>query len=128
MTMGSPLDKHILLWPGLWKSLTPGLANSLFSSRRIPWRNYYDYGDPVGFKLDSVRAWLKQQKCTAFQFDTKHDHGFARYLLPGEAHNEYWNDPDVFEHFIKEVVSSPGQTFDAPKSKLIISVLSPLIP
>lgn len=127
MTIGSPIDKHLLLWPRIWDELRPHQANALFKDNPIRWRNYYDYGDPVGFKLDTTRRWLMEEwrekknenesdkrrnwgeKCTAFQFcgcpNCEHDIGFARYLLPGAAHNEYWNDCDVFEHFIKEVVA-----------------------
>src|SRR5258707_2775573 len=68
MTIGSPIDKHILLWPRLWKKLNPQLANGMFSGERIRWRNYYDYGDPVGFKLDSARLWLHHVNCEAFEF------------------------------------------------------------
>jgi hypothetical protein len=134
MTIGSPIDKHLLLWPRLWEKLEPKLANGLFRKDRIRWRNYYDHGDPVGFKLDSARLWLAHTQCEAFQFcgcsKCKHDIGFARYLLPGEAHNQYWNDPEVFEHFISEVVKPKPQSerLQPPADKKCIPWLSPLLP
>ena len=80
---------------------------------QIKWRNYYDYGDPVGFKLPIVCRWLADHGVKMFDFgvpgnlgedNAGHDIGFARYLFPGEAHNEYWKDDEVFDHFIHEVV------------------------
>ena len=134
MTIGSPIDKHILLWRRLWNDLQPRQANEIFRRQPIRWRNYYDYGDPVGFKLDSARLWLHHVGCKAFQFcgcpKCHHDIGFARYLFPGEAHNEYWNDSEVFEHFIKDVVK-PDPKAPRPKppgDKRLIALASPVFP
>ncbi|MDR5827623.1 MFS transporter [Caballeronia sp. LP006] len=118
MTIGSPIDKHILLWPRLWDGMQlrsevqgecitqvdrPGGPLTLPS--RIRWRNYYDFGDPVGFALDTARDFLQQRGCEAFEFDAdKHDIGFSRYWLPGKAHTDYWTDSNVFGHFIEDVV------------------------
>ncbi|HTL16219.1 MAG TPA: hypothetical protein VL793_03230, partial [Patescibacteria group bacterium] len=104
---------------------------------QIRWRNYYDYGDPIGFKLDSARLWLKKVGCTAFEFcgceKCRHDIGFARYMMPGEAHNEYWNDPAVFKHFILDVVknkngSDKGPQAAVPKNKWHVAFFSPVLP
>lgn len=138
MTIGSPIDKHLLLWPGLWRDVAGKLAtvkrgdNIAFSdpdavqgigqgngvnlAKKIKWRNYYDYGDPIGFQLDSAVEFLCQQRCAAFEFVTKdHDIGFSRYWLPGKAHIDYWNDRDVFGHFIDDVVSPPVNRHPAPR-------------
>ncbi len=142
MTIGSPLDKHLLLWPRLWNKFDDALAQRALPAGQIQWRNYYDFGDPVGFKLDSTRLWLAHQKIAAFEFcgcqNCRHDIGFARYLLPGAAHNEYWNDADLFEHFISNVVKNgtapapgeakPAPTTPPPQSKPLIVVLSPTLP
>ncbi|MDR7272253.1 hypothetical protein J2X20_004927 [Pelomonas saccharophila] len=117
MTIGSPIDKHIVLWPALWQDLDlkSGLANGqvvfgdsqaprLTLEQQIKWRNYYDLGDPIGFKLDSAMGFLKDKGCEAFEFGSEHDYGFSRYWLPGKAHNDYWNDAEVFGHFIDDVV------------------------
>jgi hypothetical protein len=133
MTIGSPIDKHLLLWRHMWDGLESEQANGLFKDKPIRWRNYYDYGDPVGFKLDTARLWLEhKQKSTAFQFcgcpKCQHDIGFARYLLPGAAHNEYWHDCDVFEHFVKDVIHPRSQRPRPPKDKPLVPWLGPLIP
>jgi hypothetical protein len=156
MTFGSPLDKHILLWPPMWTSIglpfyppnpdAAGISKPRFLQVRKPieWRNYYDYGDPIGFELDTVRDYLKQMNCEAFTFrrdagatsdgdkgaDTG-DYGFARYWMPGEAHVDYWTDPGVFGHFINTVVlrGTSAQTATlAPKNKPLVYALSPAIP
>ncbi len=103
MTIGSPLNKHIVMWPNLWKGLRPAPGRT----RQAPilWRNYYDYGDPVGFDLRITREWMdKNGWLSFFQFGNDDDFGFTRYPFPGKAHNDYWNDDKVFGHFINEVV------------------------
>lgn len=129
MTLGSPIDKHIALWPELWeefsfvKSEKVDGGVQICSSRhgaqpvrlrqRIKWRNYFDYGDPVGFRLDEAQRWLASKHCGAFEFEQfKHDHGYSRYWFPGKAHVDYWNDAELFRHFIDGVVKTPR--LDAP--------------
>ena len=121
MTIGSPIDKHLVLWIEMWDPVeTPDTTRAPKDpENRIVWRNYYDYADPVGFKLDTVRDWFKDHGWDNFlEFEDKHDFGFARYFLPGKAHNDYWNDPYVFGHFIRDVLKlSPelnGEKFDRP--------------
>ncbi|MFN2621608.1 MAG: hypothetical protein ABR611_02075 [Chthoniobacterales bacterium] len=109
MTIGSPIDKHLILWRGMWENLK-NPDPTLQLPQPIRWRNYYDYADPVGFKLDTARDWLKDHLWDRFfDFDEKHDHGFSRYFLPGKAHNDYWNDPYVFGHFIQDVFDLPSE-------------------
>jgi len=86
MTIGSPIDKHIVMWPDLWKGFRENWVDRtaetgeivddeklrVGNERRQPWKevgvempkpivwwNYYDNGDPVGFILDSTRLWLQ---------------------------------------------------------------------
>jgi hypothetical protein len=108
MTIGSPIDKHIILWPELWedvKTPDPDLKKEM-SKNKIPWRNYYDFGDPVGFDLETARGWMRENKWEHFEFESgkQHDIGFSRYLFPGKAHVDYWQDEEVFNHFIQTVV------------------------
>ena len=145
LTIGSPIDKHLVLWPELFQEWnTPPEFNppkpdatkeSAKKDLRIKWRNYYDHGDPVGFKLDYARKWLHDRAVpvTAFEFDGEeeqeidpvngqkpdpgHDIGFARYYLPGKAHNDYWTDPGVFDHFINSVVKQSETPPAKPKNK-----------
>jgi hypothetical protein len=124
MTFGSPIDKHLILWPQIWDSLQqphPGLAALRpATDGKIAWRNYYDYGDPVGFKLDTTRDWNHVHGWDKFfDFEEKHDHGFGRSLLPGAAHNDYWRDDVVFGHFIENVMGlkltdGSGPRFQSP--------------
>ncbi|WP_232519331.1 MFS transporter [Caballeronia insecticola] len=140
MTIGSPIDKHILLWPKLWEDMTlksemqgesvtqverPGGAVTLPS--RIKWRNYYDFGDPVGFALDTARAYLDHRGCRAFEFEPAHDIGFSRYWLPGKAHTDYWTDAEVFGHFIENVVLGKNAA-KAPGNRHFRGIVSAAIP
>jgi hypothetical protein len=158
MTIGSPIDKHIILWPRLWPNPIPGgnLETDAFekwsadkpvllkaedgSTRvRLPqpikWRNYYDFGDPIGFQLDTARRFLREARCGAFQFGFDDDYGFSRYPLPGKAHTDYWSDTDLFRHFVDDVVlpnaslaAAGGPALKPPGNKPLMSVVSPSIP
>ena len=122
MTIGSPIDKHLVMWPGLFDALKPNGANSR-TRPPIIWKNYYDNGDPVGFELDTARDWMIEQGWMSkppkptdyFHFTDADDLGFTRYYLPGKAHNDYWKDPAVFGHFIKTVVQ-PNDRSEQPKN------------
>ncbi len=143
ITIGSPIDKHLLLWPRLWNDFHSSVAEEIpaktaeeipakvaeqIPAKQIHWRNYYDYGDPVGFQLDTAKEWLRETGITMFDFPDENDIGFSRYLLPGEADNEYWNDPAVFEDFIVNVVKDQPSENTRPKTKPLIAVLSPTLP
>ena len=136
MTIGSPLNKHVRLWPELFSEFVAPdkLPDGM---EPIQWRNYYDYGDPVAYNLKSTRRWMADHRWMPFfnfkgpqgdqsaakgvpgtppvkargseadEFDG--DMGFSRYFFPGAAHNEYWRDPDVFGHFLQTVVDPTGQ-------------------
>ncbi|HWM90030.1 MAG TPA: hypothetical protein VN493_04630 [Thermoanaerobaculia bacterium] len=115
MTFGSPIDKHLILWPELFEEFVEPCNRP---PKPIVWHNYYDYGDPVGFELETARnrfttgAWQG-----VFNFPPENDHGFARYPLPGKAHTDYWQDADVFGHFIQNVVEKdlPEARMEPPK-------------
>lgn len=106
VTLGSPIDKHLVLWPELWKGYRNMAVND--ASSRIQWINYYDKGDPIGYELDSARDWVARN-CKAFKFERETDIGFVRYFLPGAAHNEYWHDDLLFDHFIARMVQDDRQ-------------------
>lgn len=120
MTIGSPIDKHLVMWPRLWANLKPGKPAG--RNGPIQWRNYFDYGDPVGFELDTAREWLTHggwmsdppQKHDLFNFTKKHEFGFTRYSFPGKAHNDYWEDKAVFDHFIAEVIDRSEKNKSLP--------------
>jgi pimeloyl-ACP methyl ester carboxylesterase len=103
MTLGSPIDKHLILWPTLFPSRPPSPRLKL--DPRIQWRNYYDEGDPIGFELEGAREWITAKGWDRmFSFSAGDDFGFVRYPFPGKAHVDYWNDREVFGHFIETVV------------------------
>jgi hypothetical protein len=107
MTIGSPIDKHLILWPELFNDYR---KPKFEPEKQIEWRNYYDKGDPIGFNLNTIRKWLRGEwgdfthKWSAFHFEDDCDFGFTRYPFPGKAHNDYWTDDAVFGHFIRTVL------------------------
>jgi hypothetical protein len=107
MTIGSPIDKHLALWPELFENFKQPLRHP---KQPIEWRNYFDYGDPIGFELDEARKSFVEAPAWkgVFQFTSKDDRGFSRYPFPGKAHNDYWQDQAVFGHFIQDVVHKNG--------------------
>jgi hypothetical protein len=116
MTIGSPIDKHLILWPELFPKDAPRWCPPA-GAEPIAWRNYYDRGDPIGFSLDDARAWLKATRWDqVFSFTVADDFGFDRYPFPGKAHVDYWADPAVFGHFIETVVKEP-QAAPAPAAQ-----------
>ena len=133
MTIGSPIDKHLVLWSQMWEGLKPDLRPL---AQPIEWRNYYDYGDPIGFRLETAVAFLDDKDCKAFAFTSdpdKDDFGFSRYWLPGKAHNDYWTDGVVFEHFIQDVVlREPGtpavENAKQPRDIRFVGTISAAIP
>ena len=115
MTIGSPIDKHLILWPGLFTPFIGPHASLTSPTPRIRWLNYVDNGDPVGFELDTARWWMKEHRYDqVFAFTENDDYYFTRYPVPGKAHTDYWNDPDVFQHFIMTVVAPPQTPGDPP--------------
>jgi hypothetical protein len=119
MTLGSPIDKHLVLWPDLFGEGAP-LSGP---DQRIEWHNYYDRGDPVGFALDDARDWLNAHGWNpVLDFRAEYDHGFSRYPYPGKAHIDYWNDATVFRHFIDNVIKRPRH--DGSQSEPALSAAS----
>lgn len=103
MTIGSPIDKHLGLWPKLFEGgpVQPPAAP-------IKWVNYYDLADPIGFELDDFRDYIANSDLKRlFDFTADDDIGFARYPFPGKAHVDYWNDDAIFRHFLANVVTAP---------------------
>jgi hypothetical protein len=145
-TLGSPIDKHLILWPEMWGWLSEGEIEArdatgdeqahLLRERHshwhrmetpIRWRNYYDYADPVGYDLDTAREKLALWGCDAFEFSgDQHDHGFRRYPLAGMAHIDYFNDPDLFEHIYEHAIRPTRDVAKPADTKW--GKLSPYIP
>ncbi len=89
MTIGSPLNKHVCFWPELFDRYKSEKADPAIPA--IPWKNYYDFGDPIGFNLQRTRDWMKQEQTNWSRFfafrdeDGEDDIGFTRYYFPGEG-------------------------------------------
>jgi hypothetical protein len=99
VTLGSPLDKHYTIWDSRFR-----LHDYSGGPRepRIPWFNYWDVSDPVGYSLQTL---FKEQDSDAQKlFTPVYDAGFARYYIPGLAHVEYWSDTAILEDIIHRVM------------------------
>jgi hypothetical protein len=147
MTIGSPIEQHLLLWPDLFEPFEDTTnpetgVNPLacrwkpeHAGRRIQWRNYCDRADPIAYRLVETEAWLNRNGwAEVFEFDrARHEFVFSRYAFPGKAHNDYWEDSDVFGHFIDDVVKPPrvdGRTAEPkpPANNPFVALFSRLLP
>jgi hypothetical protein len=105
MTIGSPIETHLLLWADLWK-YTPSRPAPAHGP--IVWWNYLDYGDPIAYRLDRTREWMAAKGWNAFfRFPAEQDVAFSRYILPGKAHVDYWGDRELFAHVIENLLRLP---------------------
>lgn len=120
MTIGSPIDKHLILWPELWRGLTPKKLDGV----EIPWCNYCDRGDPVGYELDAARHWLGGNSSLYFMKDVL----FSRYLFPGKAHLDYWTDSELFSDFLSSVKVQQEAAPTPVSSKPGMGAFSAIIP
>ena len=105
VTLGSPIDKHYTIWSHRFR--TDILTNhSDHNNPKIPWFNYWDQNDPVGYGLKEIfPATTDNQTDASKLFDRKFDCGFIRYFIPGLAHVGYWNDNSIYENIIHEVMN-----------------------
>lgn len=66
MTIGSPLNKHVVFWPQLFEVYGDAPKPDAGPGEKIRWRNYYDFGDPIGFDLQFTRDWMKKHQWDRF--------------------------------------------------------------
>ncbi len=147
MTIGSPIEEHLILWPELFqpfecrKDPNTGAQQPAYNVRPeklkgpIRWRNYCDKGDPIAYRLVETENWLKRNGWDrVFEFDRdRHEFVFSRYPFPGKAHNDYWEDAEVFGHFIDDVVKPPGvgertAKPKPPRSDPLVALFSRVVP
>jgi hypothetical protein len=132
MTIGSPLEKHLVLWRDLMEEYAGGPDGGPGSGNKITWCNYYDHGDPVGSKLDGVWTWLKERGIEWFDLNRDRDMGFSRYIFPGKAHTDYWTDQGVFGHFIGSVMGlkrpSPNKEVKKPGTSWLAVLTTRTVP
>ena len=114
VTLGSPIDKYLMLWwlnyryllnhHDWFESDVPDVqtCDCLGPVRKslIDHFNYCDELDPVGHNLDV------SQKTKAYRavFQPKEDIVFNRYTVPGAAHNKYWEDQGLFKWILARAV------------------------
>ncbi|MGJ8697028.1 MAG: hypothetical protein ACSHYF_11975 [Verrucomicrobiaceae bacterium] len=141
LTLGSPLDKHLTLWPDLFAQLDFE-EFSWGGAPRIRWMNCYDYGDPIGFRLNQMQDWLEGTFGAENPFERIEEHGFSRYLFPGVAHVNYWGDEELFQYYVNFLERDPaavGSEGEVPRlgpakkegrlpNKKMVKVLSPILP
>ena len=129
ISLGSPIDKYHVLWfqnylhMGLntkdgkppanasdftWWKKNKGTPDSWLepATPRIVHYNLCDEQDPVGHHLDLAQASENYKKV----FDTTstcvahRDVVFRRYAVPGVAHVKYWEDRELFQGILSEII------------------------
>lgn len=112
ITLGSPIDKFLVLWWLNYSYLkSPNWGNGWNrSGERIKHFNYTDEQDPVGHELNKFR------ETHAFNsiFTKEEDRVYNRYVWPGYAHVKYWKDWELFQHIAHKAIDTTG-TNPTPK-------------
>jgi hypothetical protein len=111
VTMGSPIDKFLLLWWANYRYLNdvtwidPDVEPSDERGRkRIAHFNFCEEQDPVGHNLDFVGGTVAYRKL----FEKKQDQVYVRSWIPGGAHVAYWKDQDLFRWILHCSVDTLG--------------------
>jgi hypothetical protein len=100
VTLGSPIDKHNLIWGENFPADIPKEQ-----AEKIKWWNFWDYSDPVGHSLDGIFGGGNRENN---QFRRIFDAGYWRYPIPGKAHVDYWKDINLHHKVIQEVIQIPA--------------------
>lgn len=113
VTLGSPIDKFLLIWPGIseYQSWEQPLVNPIFP--RIRHYNLCDEQDPVGHYLNSlykkplIQSILGEK--TVDEQGNAHykahvDQVYVRYPIAGKAHVDYWTDQALFDYILSRTV------------------------
>jgi len=114
ITIGSPIDKFVVMWPENYRHLdfdytsTPNVG---FEKRneKIEHFNFCDEQDPVGHHIN--RAMDTKLYTSIFSTYRKgnHDVVFRRYGIPGLAHNLYWSDKQLFSGMLDKIIDPAGK-------------------
>lgn len=99
VTLGSPLDKHFIIWRN--RFIKHLLRKN--PDKKITWLNYTDANDPVGYELRALKDSDFENSPTDAErlFHIKDDILFQRYLIPGKAHIDYWSDKAIHARIIE---------------------------
>lgn len=117
ITLGSPIDKYIILW---WQNYSYLNEQNLFSERsnKIRHINYSDEQDPVGHKLDVFRD-TEAFKSLFEPINVGHE-VYNRYSIPGKAHVDYWEDEALMQNIIKNISESQDEKTEEEKSYAVL--------
>ncbi len=123
VTLGSPIDKFLVLWWMNYKYLAqppePWMDRELAKYRKvnkIQHFNYCDEQDPVGHNLDL----LEQTQAYEGIFERKEDRVYNRSVVPGLAHTEYWKDRGLLRWILYKAVDlfHSNKPKDPPKEPM----------
>lgn len=109
VTLGSPIDKYLVVWWLNYEYLTDTswmvLPRRKDHDHKIRHFNYSDEQDPVGGELDVAYTAPAIKKL----FDKEQDLVFTRYPIPAVAHVGYWRDLDLFKEIADRAVDRVHQ-------------------
>lgn len=109
-TLGSPIDKYLVVW---WLNYEHLTEDSWFiapkrddKEHQIRHFNYSDEQDPVGGELDVASTATAVNRL----FRKEEDVVFTRYPIPAVAHVKYWKDLPLFKDILSRAVdnAAPG--------------------
>jgi hypothetical protein len=127
ITIGSPIDKFLLLWPELWIPFTQDEFPFAPEGPGIRWMNYADRGDPVGYELDTARKFIQDHVPQLFAATAPTERIYRRYVIPGKAHIDYWKDQEVFNEWLATSGIVAG-TAPRPGDRWLAKLLAPILP
>lgn len=106
ITIGSPIDKYLALWPDNYLHLHDTRTVAATAPKKMYHYNFCDEQDPVGHHLEEAMKTPVYQ--TLFNTDPigNHDVVFRRYGIPGVAHNLYWTDQELFFGIIDKIIDT----------------------
>jgi len=119
VTLGSPIDKFLVLWWLNYKHLLKPRQwmdpkrMELRKRCKIRFFNYADEQDPVGHQLDVAATTQAVQEV----FNIEEDRVYNRYAVPGLAHTSYWKDLPLFKRILHLAVDG-GKVKDAATPKV----------
>lgn len=99
VTLGSPIDKYLVLWRENYRHLTylDWMDNqNPQCTDKIRHLNYSDEQDPVGHELNILKTTCVWNNL----FQEVEDIAFVRYLAPGLAHVKYWQDHELWRRIV----------------------------
>lgn len=102
VTLGSPIDKFLLIWWLNYRYVDriDWIDPELRDRKKILHFNYSDENDPVGHHLDVA----SDREAYKTRFEKVEDVVHVRYDMPGKAHIDYWDDRELFTWILRRAV------------------------